>query len=147
MKVTAKCRNYAGCLKAYRGEEIELAEGAPLSCPECGQPVTAAKASSAMMKIIGIAIVVVGIAAAVFFTLPLFTTRAPEPVVDVAQPRAEETSTAETSEPQPAAAPGQPPTAVTAPAKLDLDPSRAENKKVKGGGAHPHRSDAENLAG
>jgi outer membrane protein OmpA-like peptidoglycan-associated protein len=40
MKVTAKCMNHSGCLKAFRGETIELDKGAPLVCPECGKPLT-----------------------------------------------------------------------------------------------------------
>jgi outer membrane protein OmpA-like peptidoglycan-associated protein len=32
--------NHSGCLKAYRGEVIELDPGAPLVCPECGKPLT-----------------------------------------------------------------------------------------------------------
>src|SRR5688500_13076461 len=36
----AKCHNYSGCLKAYRGEEIELAPGSPLVCAECAKPMT-----------------------------------------------------------------------------------------------------------
>jgi outer membrane protein OmpA-like peptidoglycan-associated protein len=134
MKVTAKCRNYAGCLKAYRGEEIELADGAPLSCPECGQPVTAAKASSSMMRMVGAAIVIVGIAAAVFFSLPLFTQRTPEPAGDGSQARTEEKSAIDSTpapQPQQAAAPGEPPRGVTTPAKLDLNATTAETQNVK----------------
>lgn len=41
MKVSAKCMNHSGCLKAFRGETIELDKGAPLVCPECGKPLTA----------------------------------------------------------------------------------------------------------
>jgi outer membrane protein OmpA-like peptidoglycan-associated protein len=39
MKVSAKCMNHSGCLRAYRGETIELDPGTPLICPECGKPL------------------------------------------------------------------------------------------------------------
>lgn len=40
MSQTGKCTNYAGCVRAYRGEEITVAEG-PFVCPECGSPLEA----------------------------------------------------------------------------------------------------------
>ena len=39
MKVITKCHNYTGCVRAYKGEEIELDSGAALVCPECGKAV------------------------------------------------------------------------------------------------------------
>lgn len=54
MKVTAKCMNHSGCLKAFRGETIELDKGAPLICPECGKPlaVTGGGAQSAIKAVV-----------------------------------------------------------------------------------------------
>lgn len=43
-----KCQNLAGCLLAYRGEEIEVEKGQPFICPECGKPLAGAKPPSAM---------------------------------------------------------------------------------------------------
>lgn len=42
----AKCNNYAGCLLAFRNEVIDIADGAPLICPECGKPLEKGGASS-----------------------------------------------------------------------------------------------------
>jgi len=43
-----KCQNLAGCLLAYRGEEIEVEKGQPFVCPECGKPLTETKPPSTM---------------------------------------------------------------------------------------------------
>jgi len=66
-----KCQNLAGCLLAYRGEEIEVEKGQPFICPECGKPLTGAKPPSAMWMayvygILGVA-VLGGVA---FFAFP-----------------------------------------------------------------------------
>jgi outer membrane protein OmpA-like peptidoglycan-associated protein len=65
MKVTAKCMNHSGCLKAFRGEPIELDKGAPLICPECGKPVTvtgggAQSAIKAVVVLVGIGVLALG---------------------------------------------------------------------------------------
>lgn len=39
MPRTGKCPNYAGCLLAYRGENIAVPDDAPFVCPECKQPL------------------------------------------------------------------------------------------------------------
>lgn len=31
-----RCPNYSKCLLGYRGDDIEIASGAPQVCPECG---------------------------------------------------------------------------------------------------------------
>jgi outer membrane protein OmpA-like peptidoglycan-associated protein len=59
MKVSAKCMNHSGCLKAYRGEIIELDPGAPLVCPECGKPL--AKAGGGAGGIVKIAAILVAV--------------------------------------------------------------------------------------
>jgi outer membrane protein OmpA-like peptidoglycan-associated protein len=43
-----KCQNLAGCLLAYRGEEIEVEKGQPFVCAECGKPLAEAKPPSTM---------------------------------------------------------------------------------------------------
>jgi outer membrane protein OmpA-like peptidoglycan-associated protein len=43
-----KCQNLAGCLLAYRGEEIEVEKGQPFICAECGKPLTETKPPSTM---------------------------------------------------------------------------------------------------
>lgn len=63
MKVSAKCMNHSGCLKAYRGEIIELDPGAPLVCPECGKPLTkAGSGAGGAVKMLAIAVGVLVIA-------------------------------------------------------------------------------------
>lgn len=59
MKVTAKCMNHSGCLKAFRGETIELDKAAPLVCPECGKPL-ATTGGGAQAAVKG-AVVLVGV--------------------------------------------------------------------------------------
>lgn len=39
MKAVAKCANYSGCLVAHKGTAIELVDGQPSVCPECGRPL------------------------------------------------------------------------------------------------------------
>ena len=80
MKVIAKCTNYAGCLVAYRGEKIELSDGAPLVCPECGKPISAVKGgSAALIKIAAIVAAVVAIAAVAFFGVRAIANRKATP--------------------------------------------------------------------
>jgi outer membrane protein OmpA-like peptidoglycan-associated protein len=43
-----KCQNLAGCLLAYRGEEIEVEKGQPFICAECGKPLVETKPPSTM---------------------------------------------------------------------------------------------------
>ena len=37
--VICKCPNHSGCLLAYHGDDIEIADGMEPVCPECGTPV------------------------------------------------------------------------------------------------------------
>ena len=45
MPRTGKCPNYAGCLLAYRNENITVPDGEPFICPECKQPLLEAAAA------------------------------------------------------------------------------------------------------
>lgn len=45
MTRTGKCSNYAGCLVAYRNEEVRVETG-EFVCPECKQPLNAASAGN-----------------------------------------------------------------------------------------------------
>jgi outer membrane protein OmpA-like peptidoglycan-associated protein len=65
MKITAKCMNHSGCLKAFRGETIELDKGAPLVCPECGKPLSvvgggAQSAIKVVVVLLGIGVIALG---------------------------------------------------------------------------------------
>ena len=127
-----KCQNQAGCLLAYRGEETEVENGAPFICAECGKPLTEVQPPSAMWLkyLTGIAIVgVIGIGTLLALpqTRKLIVPRKSHdatPAPKVVEP-----------EPEPAvvdAAPeAQPPPEMVAPAKIDLDVSKKENKTVK----------------
>ena len=130
-----KCQNQAGCLLAYRGEETEVEDGQPFICSECGKPLTEVKPPSAMwlryLAVLG-GVGVIGIGALFAFpkTRALIAphkshdaTPAPKPVDD--GPPDTGTDTTSTA---PAA---EPPPEMVAPAKIDLDVSKKENKSVK----------------
>jgi len=120
MKVTAKCMNHSGCLKAYRGEIITLDSNAPLICPECGKPLTPVSGGSgqvAKLAAIGVGVLVLAVGAFLgvrHFTKTGGTTGTdsgptPEPsstpVVSTTSPTPEPTS------PGPGATPEPPPAA------------------------------------
>jgi outer membrane protein OmpA-like peptidoglycan-associated protein len=130
MKVIAKCRNYSGCLKAYKGEAIELAPDAALVCPECSKPLTLdPSAGSRVAKGAGLGILALAVVGAAFyFGRPLLPSGKPG---DGAAPAA---STAPKNEPAPPvidAEPAEPPASVTAPQKIDLTLASAETKRIK----------------
>ncbi len=146
MKVIAKCNNYSGCVIAYRGDEIELDEAAPLVCPECGKPIAISVGGKSWMKttaILSAAIIIVGGAAA-YFALSMFKRKdqpKPAPLAQVATA----TSAAKTATPEPPRttpktieepkpvepAPAPEPTPIIPTAKFDADPNSSENKTVK----------------
>jgi len=116
MKVSAKCMNHSGCLKAFRGETIELDKGAPLICPECGKPVSvtgggAQSAVKAVVVLLGVGVIALGgfvVNKALKKRGPgpgekkdaiAETTPAPEP------PIPDKTETGKTTEPEPAPGP------------------------------------------
>jgi hypothetical protein len=68
MPRTGKCPNFAGCLLAYRNENITLPDDAPFDCPECGLPLVGGKPPVAIPIIIlgGIILLVIMGAIAVY---------------------------------------------------------------------------------
>jgi outer membrane protein OmpA-like peptidoglycan-associated protein len=138
MKVLAKCHNYAGCLLAYRGEEIELASGAPLVCPECGKPVTVVKSTSgALKKFIPIVIGLAVLAGVIIVLAPLISStleKKKEPG-QAAVTESSETPGSGTPSTKPAVTgdieAGEPPATVRAPETIDLNLGKEENQKVK----------------
>ena len=135
-----KCQNQAGCLLAYRGEETEVEDGAPFICTECGKPLTEVQPPSAMwMKYLGglavVGVVGIGVLLAIPKTRALITphksshdaTPAPKSVDD-GPPDTGLTPEQIAAANAPAA---EPPAEMTAPAKIDLDVSKKENKSVK----------------
>jgi len=167
-----KCQNLAGCLLAYRGEEIEVEKGQPFICAECGKPLTETKPPSTMW----LAYLYGVIGAAVLGGVALFAFPQLRGLIEKHKHEKGETTTEtktseESHEPEPArnpaatpaptnpdssstasTVPGTPPPSTTpnttppdsdpgdaaipraifvAPPKIDLDPSRGENKDVK----------------
>ncbi|MDB6175470.1 MAG: hypothetical protein JWL59_4781 [Chthoniobacteraceae bacterium] len=134
MKVIAKCHNYSGCLKAYRGESIEIASDAPLVCPECSKPLTPATSSGARAaKLIAVVILAAALlGGAVYYGMPFLKSKTAVPAVPgekSATSPANSTGSGTTA--QTAAEPAEPPPAIVAPEKLDLAVASAENKKIK----------------
>ena len=132
MKVIAKCHNYTGCVRAYRGDKIELDSGAPLVCPECAKAVVVVKSANSWMKttlLLSLGVVLLGGLLAIGYALFKGgtdkdgggkTEKTPGPVV----------TPGSSADKKDAELPPPPPNAV-APAKIDLDVNRTENKTVK----------------
>ena len=134
-----KCQNQAGCLIAYRGEEMEIEDGEPFICSECGKPLTAVQPPSRMwMKYLAGLAAVGGVGIVALFAIPgiikprksaIAATPAPKVAVDhspepepLVGPNGEPVSTTPVAEP---------PKEMTAPASIDMDVSKAANKTVK----------------
>lgn len=156
MSVHAKCHNYTGCLRAYRGEDIELPAGTPLVCPECGKALTTVKGGGAsfgrLLPWLGAA-VVLGVGALLLW--PIFTHKepekkkdpipaavtpapAPEPVPPSATPKKQSAGNDRKvpAPPAPAPAPAPAPDAeqpitMKVPPRPDLNPAKTENRQVK----------------
>lgn len=137
MKVIAKCTNYSGCLLAYKGEKVELAEGAPLVCPECGKPLAVDKAGPQTAIIIAaIALGVLIIGAGGFFVVKKLIAKRPvaeqpsdSPVADPGKP-----TTGTDSDPvAPPVPPVTPPATEPPPTVADAAPAgppKADNTPV-----------------
>jgi len=141
MKVTAKCMNHSGCLKAYRGETITLDSAAPLICPECGKPLTPVGGGSAqLVKFAAVAIGVLVLAAVAFFAVRALSHRgggtasdatpvpeATPPGIASSTPVAPDPNGNTSSSGQPPAVPEAPP---AAPVATDEPASDAVKKEV-----------------
>lgn len=133
-----KCVNQAGCLTAYRGEEMEIEDGEPFICSECGKSLTAVQPPSKlwMRYLAGIA-AVGGVGIVALFAIPgIFNSRKPE----IATTPAPKVPTDNAPEPEPlvgpngepvSTTPAEPPKEMTAPASIDLNVASAVNKSVK----------------
>lgn len=130
--------NQAGCLTAYRGEEMEIEDGEPFICSECGKSLTAVQPPSKlwMRYLAGIA-AVGGVGIVALFAIPgIFNSRKPE----IATTPAPKVPTDNAPEPEPlvgpngepvSTTPAEPPKEMTAPASIDLNVASAVNKSVK----------------
>lgn len=69
--VICKCPNHTGCLLAYHGDDIEIADGAPLVCPECGTALKFAPKprNDLFFRVVNL-IVFAAVAIAVWFAWP-----------------------------------------------------------------------------
>jgi outer membrane protein OmpA-like peptidoglycan-associated protein len=135
MKVYAKCHNYAGCLLAYRGEEIELPADAPLVCPECGKPLTVVKPGpSKIWRFVPLLVLAALVILVVVFGRPvissLFSKKDAQPS-GVAQTETGNQNTAGSTSTPTAEGKSEPPATVTAPQQIDLNLAKAENQQVK----------------
>ena len=135
MKVIAKCHNYTGCVRAYRGDKIELDSGTPLVCPECAKPVVVTKSANSWMKttlLLSLGVVLLGGLLAIGYAFFKGGTdqngggkKDPTPAPVVTPESGPGKKTAVNAEPAP------PPPNAVAPTKIDLDVNRTENKSVK----------------
>ncbi len=133
MKVIAKCHNYTGCVLAYRGDKIELESSAAMVCPECGKAVVLAKSGNSWMKVtllLSLGVVLLGGAIAIFAYPWLKHVSNKDEITGEATPSPGKT-TPSMKPPVVDAPPAEPPATAVAPAKLDLDVTRGENKSVK----------------
>jgi outer membrane protein OmpA-like peptidoglycan-associated protein len=141
-----KCQNFSGCLLAYRGEETEVDSDQPFICAECGKPLTEVGSPSAMwMRYLYIVLGVLVLGGAVIFGVPSLRAKIFKPKkadaqdAQAAAAASSETSTTSDSpgvtppveDNAPAAPVAEPPRFVTAPARMDLDVTKQENKTVK----------------
>jgi outer membrane protein OmpA-like peptidoglycan-associated protein len=137
-----KCQNFSGCLLAYRGEETEVDSDQPFICAECGKPLAEVGSPSAMWLRYGYAVLgAIILGGVVVLTVPsirskIFKAKPPEP--GEARTATADPGTGEAPPPDnPNAATeitapvAEPPRFVTAPARIDLDLSKQENKAVK----------------
>jgi outer membrane protein OmpA-like peptidoglycan-associated protein len=125
-----KCENLSGCLLAYRGEILEIADGQPFVCTECSKPLLEIKSQRRPWIAFLLGLVVLGAIAVIGGgLLPKLTDEkkpaTPMPTADFIPPAPPPTTT----EPEPAVA--EPPATVAMPAQIDLDISKSENRKVK----------------
>jgi outer membrane protein OmpA-like peptidoglycan-associated protein len=105
--------NHSGCLKAFRGETIELEKGAPLVCPECGKALSAPTngAQSTVKIVVGVLgvglLAVGGLVASKALNKPATGPQKTAPIAAATNPNTEQ---AAASKPEPAesAPPEQP---------------------------------------
>ncbi len=128
-----KCENVSGCLLAYRGELLEIADGQPFVCTECSKPLLEIKSQRSPWIAFLIGLVVLGAIAVVGGgMLPKFgdAKKPQSPIVNSADlPPIDTTTTATPGDTDHTVA--EPPAAVAMPAQIDLDISKSENRKVK----------------
>lgn len=128
-----KCENVSGCLLAYRGELLDIADGQPFVCTECSKPLLEIKRQRNPWIAFIIGLILLGSIAVVGGgLLPRFSdSKKPKSTIPTSAniPPSGEAMTPESAAPTVAAA--EPPAAVEMPAKIDLDVTKSENRKVK----------------
>jgi len=152
MSLFGKCQNISSCRLAYRGEEVEVENGCPFICAECGKPLIETKPPSTMWLryLYGIAAAAVlgGVALLAFPKLRGVIEKpkhakgeaTPEPKTSddparngtgadsASTPSPNPNTTAPDVDPNEASAPRA---IFVAPPKINLDASTGENKDVK----------------
>lgn len=124
-----KCENLSGCLLAYRGEIVEIADGQPFVCSECSKPLLEIKSQRKPWIAFLVGLVVLGAVAVVGGGILPRMTEEKKPSTPIPAPDLPPPPPVETAQPDPAVA--EPPAAVAMPEQIDLDLSRSENRKVK----------------
>lgn len=133
-----KCQNQAGCLIAYRGEEMEIEDGEPFICSECGKALIAVEPPTKMwMRYLAGIAAVGGVGIVALFMIPgIINPRKPE----VAATPAPKVAVDNSPEPEPlvgpngepvSTTPAEPPKEMTAPASIEMNVANAVNKSVK----------------
>ena len=133
-----KCHNYSGCLLAYRGEQTQIEDAQPFICAECGKPLEEVKPSMGpFIWLISALVLLVVAGIGVMAVWPVLNPKANK------KPATEEATPAPATPPEKPGTPAprlpigiepvsaEPPPAVVSPAKIDLDVSKSENRKVK----------------
>ena len=141
MKPTAKCHNYSGCLRAYRGELVRMEVGTPLICPECSQPLTIVQTmGSPRLRLVALGTLALlgGMAYLALTGLPPLPEPSPNPGAQPTTPPERADAAQAAASPAPAISQPAPPTpsdpsqaTVVAAPRLDLDVHAAETKKTR----------------
>ncbi len=102
--------NHSGCLKAYRGEIIELDANAPMVCPECGKPLEkAGGGGGGALKAVAALAAVAVLGAGAFLGMKAFKKTDPSAGDVPATPAVAESGTGTTSPQPPPVTPPTPP--------------------------------------
>ena len=132
-----KCHNYSGCLLAYRGEQTQIEDAQPFICAECGKPLEEVKPSMGpFIWLISALVLLVVAGIGVMAVWPVLNPKATKKPATEATP-APTTPPEKPGTPSPRPPIGiepisaEPPPTVVMPAKIDLDVSKSENRKVK----------------
>jgi outer membrane protein OmpA-like peptidoglycan-associated protein len=124
-----KCENLSGCLLAYRGELLEIADGQPFVCTECSKPLLEIKSQRKPWIAFLIGLIILGAVAVIGGGLLPKLTEEKKPTTPIPTGDSIPPAPTTTTEPEPGVA--EPPATIAAPEKIDLDIRKSENAQVK----------------